>query len=50
VVKKNNLTYYISKSFAFSSFGNSGTDYTLALIPNPECPYVKNDNNYELYV
>ena len=45
VIKKNNLTYEASQHFSFSAFGNSGTDYTLALLPDPECPLVTNDTD-----
>lgn len=43
VVKKDANTYQTSQSFEFTSYGNSGTDYTLALIPTLEYPFVAGD-------
>jgi hypothetical protein len=34
VIKNDNI-YYADKIFTFSSFGNSGTGYTLTLLPDP---------------
>ena len=48
VVKKNGLTYEASQHFTFSAFGNSGTDFTLALTPNPEYPLVTSES--DLYI
>jgi hypothetical protein len=37
-VVKGNKTYYAETFMTFSSFGTSGTDYTLALIPDARYP------------
>jgi hypothetical protein len=40
VVEKDGLIFNTAKHFSFSSYGSNGTDYTLALIPNPEYPTI----------
>lgn len=48
VVEKDGLIFNTSKYFSFSSYGSNGTDYTLALIPNPEYPMITPED--ELFV
>ena len=45
VVEKNGIKYQTSYTFKFSAYGNSGTDYTLMLTPDPERPMVINSEN-----
>jgi hypothetical protein len=48
VVKKNGITYEASQHFTFSAFGNSGTDYTLSLTPNPEYPLITSESDLQI--
>ena len=49
VIKNDNI-YYADKIFTFSSFGNSGTGYTLTLLPDPQQNVITLDNPLDVNV
>lgn len=47
-VIKDNQEYHTEKLFSFSTYGNSGTDYTVSIVPTENQSAVINDNNLQV--